>query len=144
MSIKGTTRLVSLLALILLSAVLSGCSDYKGRYSDGNPNGKFVDVNADSISIGADVDGSFVSNYGKIATTTKSSDGKGITLTGEVDYTGGSGFSSGGTYSPGLEKHWTAPFTATINTEKETLHFQGALIVDSMDKRTCDVTLKKQ
>ena len=118
--------------------------DCRGRYADGNPKGRFIDLESDSISIADDVDGSFVSNSGQIASITKSSDGKTIILKGEVDYTGGSGYSPEGTYFPMLEKHWTAPFTATINTEEKTMQFQGALIVDSLDKRTWNVTLKKQ
>ena len=129
---------------MLLAAFVSGCTDYKGRYGDGNRNGKFVDVAARSISIGADVDGSFVSNYGTIASTTKSPDGKTITLTGEVDYSGGSGTAFGVTVQPGQERHWTKPFTATINTEAKTMQFQGTLIVDSLTMRTWNVTLKKQ
>jgi hypothetical protein len=137
-------RTVSLLALLVLAAIVSGCSDYKGRYGDGNSNGKFVDVTADSISIWTDVDGSFVSNSGRIASTTKSPDGKTITLTGEVDYSGGSGTAFGVTVQPGQERHWTKPFTATINTEKNTMDFQGTLIVNSLTMRTWNVTLKKQ
>ena len=128
---------------MLVGALVSGCSDNKGRYGDGNPNGKFVDVNGDSISIGADVDGSFVSNYGRIASTTKSPDGKTVTLTGEVDYSGGSGTAFGVTVQPGQERHWTKPFTARINTEERTMQFQGTLIVDSLTMRSWNVTLKK-
>jgi hypothetical protein len=131
-------------ALALVLTLVSGCSDYKGRYGDGNSNGKFVDVAANSITIGAEVEGSFVSNNGTIASTTKSSDGKTITLTGEVDYSGGSGSAFGVTVQPGQERHWTKPFTATINTEKNTMEFQGTLIIDSLTMRTWNVTLKKQ
>ena len=143
--IRNSSRLFAVIALLILGFGLSGCSeDYSGRYSDGTTNGKFIDVKTDSITIGADVNGSFVSNDATIASTTKSPDGKTIILKGEVDYTGGSGYSSGGTYAPGLERHWTAPFTATINMGEKTMQFQGALIVDSLDKRAWNVTLKKQ
>jgi hypothetical protein len=142
-TIRGL-RTVSLLTLPVVAALVSGCSDYKGRYGDGNSNGKFVDVTANSITIGAEVEGSFVSNNGTIASTTKSPDGKTITLTGEVDYSGGSGTAFGVTVQPGQERHWIKPFTATINTEEKTMQFQGTLILDSMTMRTWNVTLKKQ
>jgi hypothetical protein len=61
MRIKRTAQLASILALMLLS----GCGSYKGRYADGNPNGRFIEIDSDSLSIGDDVDGSFVSNSGK-------------------------------------------------------------------------------
>ena len=133
-----TTRTLALLTLMLVSALLSGCSDHKGRYGDGNPNGKFVDVNANTINIGAEVDGSFVSNDGTIASTTKSSDGKTITLTGEIDYDGGGAGTAFG------ERHWKRPFTAIINLEEKTMQFQGTLIIDSLTMRTWNVSLKKQ
>lgn len=142
-SISGL-RSVLLLSLAVVAALVSGCSDYKGRYGDGNSNGKFVDVAANSITIGAEVEGSFVSNNGTIASTTKSPDGKTITLTGEVDYSGGSGTAFGVTVQPGQERHWTKPFTATINTEEKTMQFQGTLIIDSLTMRSWNVTLKKQ
>lgn len=143
-AVRNSSRLFTVIALLILGFGLSGCSDdYSGRYSDGTTNEKLIDVKTDSITIGADVNGSFVSNDGIIASTTKSPDGKTIILKGEIDYTGGSGYSSGGTYAPGLERHWTTPFTATINTAERTITFQGKLIIDSLTTRPWNVTLKK-
>jgi hypothetical protein len=137
-------RLCWLVALLVLEIGLAGCSDYSGRYSDGTANGKFIDVKNDSITIGADVNGSFVSNDGTIASRTESADGKTILIKGEIDYSGGSGSAFGVTVAPGQERHWTKPFSATINTEEKTMQFQGTLIIDSLDMRTWNVTLKKQ
>jgi hypothetical protein len=138
------SRLCSLVALLVLEIGLAGCSDYSGRYSDGTANGKFIDVKDDSITIGADVDSSFVSNDGTITSRTESPDGKTIVLKGEVDYSGGSGSAFGVTVAPGQERHWKKPFSATINMEEKTIQFQGTLIIDSLDMRTWNVTLKKQ
>lgn len=133
---------VSLLTLAI-GLALTGCGSYEGRYTDGNPKGKFIDVTSDEVSIADDVDGTLVSNSGKITGTTKSSDGKTITLKGDLDYSGGSGTAFGVTVKPGDERHWTTPFTATINTAEQTITFQGKLIVDSLTTRPWDVTLKK-
>lgn len=133
------------LAILLVAGLaFAGCSNYAGHYSDGTTNGKYIEVNGDTISIGTDVNGSLVSNDGTIKSKTESSDGKTVTLTGEVDYSGGSGTAFGVTVTPGNESHWTKPFTATINKADKTMVFQGTLIVDSMDMRTWNVTLKRQ
>lgn len=143
MTLIQRTCTVSLLALGL---GLSGCSDYTGRYSDGTPTRKFIDVNSDSITVGAFVDGSLVCNDGKIENTTKSTDGKTVTLTGKLDYStviADPSREAGAVVRSAKEGHWTTPFTATINTESNTLTFQGQLIVNSLEAHPLNVTLAK-
>lgn len=131
--------LLKIYILILLS-VISGCSDYKGEYGD--IQGKYIEVKDKTIYISEPVNGTFESNFGNILSKTES--GNIVVLKGETDYSGGSGSMYGITVKPGQERHWTRPFTATINKKENTIQFEGVLIISSLDMRTWNVTLKKK
>lgn len=128
---------ISSLSLTLFLGLVSGCGGYTGRYEG---NGKSVEVeSSDRIWAYADSE----SNIGKITSTTKSSDGKIVTIKGELDYSGGSGTAFGVTVTSGNERHWHTPFTATIDTTKKTMTFEGSLMVNSQDRVNLDGTYKK-
>ena len=144
MKLTKIARVVSVLALMLISASISGCSNYTGKYTESDKVGaKTIEVDSDSIHLSEYIDGGFTDNYGKIKNIAKSSDGNTVTLTGELDYSGGSGTAFGVTVAPGNERHWLKPFTATINMAEKTLTYNGVIIVDSLTMPSWNVTLKK-
>jgi hypothetical protein len=139
-----------LFVAVVFAIVVKGCSgtDYHGVYTEsGKDDGKGKTIRLESgspyIIIAETVDGDHISGSGKVESSTKSADGKTVTLQGSLNYSGGSGTSFGVTVAPGQERHWTSPFTASINLEMNTISFQGSLIVDSQTTRPWNVTLIK-
>jgi len=108
-------------------------TDYRGEYAESpkpdlktiRNGGKIIKVDANSIQISEWIDGESYENSGKIESTTTSTDGKTVILTGDLDYSGGSGTAFGVTVKPGDERHWTTPFTGTVNTAEQTIRFEG-------------------
>jgi hypothetical protein len=125
----------------LLAILVCGCGKgYVGKYTNADES-KFIEVQSDNqiyVLVGND------SNFGVIDQTIKSPDGKSVTLKGNLDYSGGSGSAGGVTVEPGQERHWTKPFTATVDLDKGELSFQGTLIIDSLTYHNLTCTLSKK
>ena len=127
--------------LILLLLASGGCSSsIEGYYANGSD---YVIVSDTSLSINVKINGDFVSNYCKIQSVTTSDNGNSRIVSGEIDYSGGSGTALGVTVRPGQEKHWTKPFTATIDLKEGVLTFNGTLILDSLTMRNWNAQYKK-
>ncbi len=121
-------------ATVLVTAVA-----IMGQYNSGHETEDTIIVRSDSLRIqfihsatGHDS----VWKSGAIESTTKSPDGKTVTIKGTLENFGYSKSSEDIRHSPTL-------FTATLNTDEKTITFHGVLIIDSLTTRPLDVTYKK-
>ena len=137
------SHIKKIVAITLIITLFIGClgTSINGYYADGSD---YIIVNDKSISINVKINGDFVSNYGKILSVSKSDDGNSSIVSGEVDYSGGSGTAFGVTVKPGQERHWTRPFTATIDQKEGVLSFNGTVIIDSLTMRSWSANFKKR